>query len=52
MVATPAAERHHFAGGEHGFDREHVIGGHAVFQAMCSTGIERDVPSYCADDLT
>ena len=32
-----------FAGAEHGLDAEHVVGGHAVLEAMSAAGVEGDV---------
>ena len=43
VLAARAAPLDHFAGAEHGFDAEHVVGGHAVFQAMGAAGVEGDI---------
>ena len=51
MFAASASEFDDFAAGEDGFETEHVIGGHAVFQAMRATGIEGDVAADGADGL-
>ena len=47
--AARAAPLDDLARGEHGFDAEHVIRRHAVFQAMRAAGIERDVSADRAD---
>ena len=51
VFAARAAPLDHFARGEHGLDAEHVVGGHAVFQAMRAAGVEGDVAADGADRL-
>jgi hypothetical protein len=50
-LAAEAAPFHDFTGGEHRLDAEHVIGGHAVLQAMGAAGVEGDVAADGADAL-
>src|SRR5262249_51328991 len=45
------AEAKDFTGHEHDFTTEHVVGGHAVFQAMHAAGIFRHVTADCARNL-
>ena len=51
LLAALAAEGYHFAGREHRLEAEHMIRGHAVFQAMRATGVERHVATDRADLL-
>ena len=46
-----AADADHFAGDQHDLAAEHVVGGHAVFQAVHAAGILRDVAADGAGDL-
>ncbi len=46
-----AAESQNFAGHQHEFAAEHVVGGHAVFEAMHAAGIFRDIAADGAGDL-
>ena len=46
-----AAEAQHLAGHQHDLAAEHVVGGHAVFQAMHAAGILRHVAADGAGDL-
>ena len=46
-----AADAQHLAGDQHDLAAEHVVGGHAVFQAMHAAGILRDVAADAAGDL-
>ena len=46
-----AADPDDFAGHQHDFAAEHVVGGHAVFQAMHAAGIFRDIAADRAGDL-
>ena len=46
-----AAEPQHLAGHQHDLAAEHVVGGHAVFEAMHAAGIFRDVAADGAGDL-
>ena len=50
-IEMPAAEAKNFAGDQHDFATEHVVGGHAVFQAMHATGILRHVAADGAGNL-
>ena len=51
VLAARPAPLDHFAGRQHGLDPEHVVGGHAVFQAMRAAGIEGHVAADGADGL-
>ena len=44
-----AADAQDLARHQHDLAAEHVVGGHAVFQAVCATGIEGDVATNGAD---
>jgi len=46
-----AADAQHLAGYQHDLAAEHVVGGHAVFQAMHAAGILRDIAADAAGDL-
>ena len=46
-----AADLDDFARDQHDFAAEHVVGGHAVFQAMHAAGILRDIAADRAGDL-
>ena len=50
-VEMLAADADHLAGHQHDFAAEHVVGGHAVFQAMHAAGIFRHVAADGAGDL-
>ena len=50
-VEMLAADPHHLAGHQHQLAAEHVVGGHAVFQAMHAAGILRHVAADGAGDL-
>ena len=50
-VEMLAAEAQHLAGHQHDLAAEHVVGGHAVFQAMHAAGILRHVAADGAGDL-
>ena len=50
-VEMLAAEADDLAGDQHDLAAEHVVGGHAVFQAMHAAGILRDVAADGAGDL-
>ena len=49
VLAARAAPFDDLAGAEHGLDAEHVVGGHAVFQAVGAAGVEGDVAADGAD---
>ena len=46
-----AADAQDLAGHQHHLDAEHIVGGHAVFQAMHAAGILRDIAADGAGDL-
>ena len=46
-----AADPQDFTGHQHDFAAQHVIGGHAVFQAVHAAGIFRDIAADRAGDL-
>ena len=46
-----AADAQDLAGHQHNFAAQHVVGGHAVFQAMYPAGILRDIAADRAGDL-
>ena len=50
-VEMLAADTQHLAGDQHDFAAEHVVGGHAVFQAVHAAGIFRDIAADRAGDL-
>ena len=51
VFTARAAPLHDLAGGEHGFDPEDVVRGHAVFQAVRAAGVEGDVAADGANGL-
>ena len=46
-----AADAQHLAGDQHDLATEHIVGGHAVFQAVHAAGVLRDVAADGAGDL-
>ena len=51
VLGRLAADADDFAGHQHDFAAQHVVGGHAVFQAMHAAGIFRDIAADRAGDL-